>query len=254
MTESMPPLDCEDIMQDQLRRHEPLVVCIARRFVSPRSACFEDVKQEGLCALWKALTSFDPKKGASFSTWAYPWILHAVSREAARNTVIHVPRMNKQNSEETKQLKQKARAAVSLLVPEDGGECGDVHQDILHDKARSPAEVCEDREEYCLSMKRYHTRLAVLRPKQRQVVEARLDGATFKTIGDEMGVSRARTQQLWAEAMKKLKRVGEENPEIPCVSTCCSVRFFDTLSAPRIQAMSLLRELGFDLNLLSVSR
>jgi RNA polymerase sigma factor (sigma-70 family) len=57
----------------------PLVRSIARRFCG-RDVPFEDLIQEGCCALLRAARTFDAKKGAKFATYATPKIREALTR------------------------------------------------------------------------------------------------------------------------------------------------------------------------------
>jgi RNA polymerase sigma factor (sigma-70 family) len=40
----------------------------------------EDIRQEGMLALWRASQSFDESRGCSFATYAVPWILGSMRR------------------------------------------------------------------------------------------------------------------------------------------------------------------------------
>ncbi len=183
-----------------LHRHEPLVRKIAGRFARSRPNSFDDLKQVGTIALWNAITSFDPARGWAFSTWAHPWIMNAVSQEAATGWVIRTPKINPNHSEENKQLKRRARAAASLSEPD--GDC----QAVFFAKTLDPYERLEDREECVRSLLRYRRLLNTLQPRQRRVVRARLAGATYRTIGDSMRLSRQRAKQIWDQAMIQLRK------------------------------------------------
>jgi RNA polymerase sigma factor (sigma-70 family) len=65
--------------QQLVLQNLPLVRSIARR-LSGRGVPFEDLFQEGCCALLRAGGTFDAKKGATFSTYALPMIREALTR------------------------------------------------------------------------------------------------------------------------------------------------------------------------------
>lgn len=53
----------------------------------------DDVRQEGMLALWRACQSFDESRGFAFATYAVPWILGSI-RKFIRNScsTIRIPR------------------------------------------------------------------------------------------------------------------------------------------------------------------
>lgn len=196
----------QETIEVLLHRHEPLVLNIVGRFAWSRVVCFDDLKQEGMIALWKAIASFDATRGTTFATWAYRWIFHAVSHEARTGGVIRTPPINKDHSEETNRLKQAARAVASLSEPD--GVC----QDVFFARTPDPAEGLENQEERYHSTARYNRLMNVLPPKEQYVVRAHLDGTTFKAIGVALGVSRARANQIWFQALKRLRKNGRYYP------------------------------------------
>jgi len=189
----------QDTIEALLHRHEPLVLNIVGRFTKPNLNCFDDLKQVGMIALWRAIKEFDPARGFAFSTLAYPYIRNAVFNEARTGGVIRVPKPHRADNEHSKRLKEKARSVGSLSDPH--GVC----QDVFFAKTPDPAERLENQEEYYRSMARYHQRMDALRPRERLVVRARLNGATFPAIGRDLGVSGTRAHQLWDRALKKLR-------------------------------------------------
>ena len=196
----------QDTIEALLHRHTPLVLNIVGRFANSRITCFDDLKQVGMLALWHALTSFDPTRGNQFSTWAYRWIFNAVRHEARTGGVIRTVPINKDHTEETNRLKRNARAVATLSEPDGTGAC----QDVFFAKTPDPAVVLEDQEERWGSraIARYNRLMNQLPPRERCVVRARLGGATFKEIGVDLAVSRARTNQLWIQALKRLHKNG----------------------------------------------
>lgn len=53
----------------------------------------EDIRQEGMLALWRVSQSFDESRGCSFATYAVPWILGSMRRFLRENcSTIRIPR------------------------------------------------------------------------------------------------------------------------------------------------------------------
>ena len=78
----------ETLIQSNLR----LVVCLAKRYESPNSSR-EDLIQEGIKGLIRAVDDFDPKThGTRFSTYAAYWIVQAIHRYLVANfSLIRTP-------------------------------------------------------------------------------------------------------------------------------------------------------------------
>jgi RNA polymerase sporulation-specific sigma factor len=74
------PADEEIIASDEKAaeiicgRYLKYVTALCKKFLSPLSPQFDDLLQEALIALFSAIHSFDPAKGARFKTYAYSCI------------------------------------------------------------------------------------------------------------------------------------------------------------------------------------
>lgn len=55
------------------------------------------------------------------------------------------------------------------------------------------------------SKKLVHEALHILPPRERQVIEMRMEGEVFQDIADELGVTRSRAQQVEAKGMRRLR-------------------------------------------------
>lgn len=68
-----------------------LVISIARSYAS-KGAALMDLVAEGNLALLAAVDRFDPERGLRFSTYAVPWIKHAIKRARREiGDLVHVP-------------------------------------------------------------------------------------------------------------------------------------------------------------------
>ena len=200
----------QDVIETLLRRHEGLLVKIVCRYAVPRSAHFDDLKQAGLLALWQAITSFEPKQGNAFSTWAYPWILNAVSGEAHNTSLIRTPKNVTWDNEETRQLKKTARATVSFSLRHPGGvgELGD----SLFANEPTAADKYEEWDEW-------PDRLRLLHPWEQRVLEAHINGMLFREVGAELGISRQTAKRLWDRALAGLREMAANTENVTRLST-----------------------------------
>ena len=229
----------EEAKQALINANLRLVVNIAKHYVG-RGMLFLDLIQEGNLGLMKAVDKFDYTKGFKFSTYATWWIRQAITRAIAdqartiRIPVHMVETINKMTriqrqliqdlgreptadeiSEEmggeltAKRIREIQRIAmepVSLETPI--GEEDDSHLgDFIEDKeSESPSDYTTRQ----LLKERLYTILKDLSDREERVIRLRygLDDnhpRTLEEVGKEFGVTRERSRQIEAKAIKKLR-------------------------------------------------
>jgi RNA polymerase primary sigma factor len=220
-------------------RNLRLVYAVARRYVGCGLE-IDDVIQEGVAGLIRAVDKFDPERGVAFSTYAIWWIRQSIGR-ALDNTarLIRIP-----------SNLGPAAAVVRKAVMESDGRAGELALDVIAQAARVDPDTCATllqatappisidaparaesetplnelvadrtssdpeteavREEVRAAL---HRLLSVLPARERAVVRARFgfDGIpqTLDAIAERYHLSAERIRQIEARALVQLRRAGQ---------------------------------------------
>jgi RNA polymerase sigma-32 factor len=216
---------------DLVKQNQGLIVRFAQRY---SGAPFEDLKQEGVLGVLRAVADFDLTLGKRFSTYAAWWIRSHLLQLVYRNA--HMVALGNTRGRR-KAFSQIARTRSRLdaigaptsakdLAASMGVKLEEVEaltagrepnvdlldESVLHDPATRPDEVLEredERERRLALLRRYRRRLA---PRDRLIFDGRFGGDEQRTLVDlavEMGVSRERVRQIEVRMLDDLRQAAD---------------------------------------------
>jgi RNA polymerase primary sigma factor len=219
-----------------------LVVSQARRYQG-HGLSMEDLVQEGMLGLIRAVEKFDWRRGFKFSTYGTLWIRQAIQRGLQNHgRTIRVPvhvaqrqvKVRKIESELSTKLSREPTdeeiAAVAELTPDEVNELRELSRglasldqpvsddgetalgDLLPADRLGPSEEVEsaDRDRHV------HEVVQQLPEAERNVIRLRFgltgeDPRTLKQTGSELGISAERARELEERGLRRLAASGELN-------------------------------------------
>ena len=197
---------------------------------------FEDLIQEGIFGLWRAIEKFDPERNITFASYARYWIFQAVKRAIAQKKNLiripeHIPqkkrryhrlltkgvskeRISKELQVSPEILQKVIEAPYVFLSLYEKNENKNDGKYFLEETTPSYA-LSPDKLVYNKELRKKITEiLKTLSPKEQIVIKKRFgldektygERHTFQEIGEELGLTRQRIEQIEKKALSKIYR------------------------------------------------
>lgn len=225
------------LRQQMIAGNVRLVAFIANKYKTT-ALSFDDLVQEGVIGLIKAVDRFDPYRGYRFSTYAVPWIKQAISRlivkqekpvrlpvalaekasavfEAMRKAYLQTERwpsveqlktLCDLSEDEIKTIRSYYQATHSLDAETDENEGLALMERMKQQQFALPLDDLIER-----NLGQYLDQAVSTLPEKEAAILSMRFGLknqaemTLQAVADQLQVSRERVRQIQNEALKKLK-------------------------------------------------
>ncbi|MCU0495527.1 MAG: sigma-70 family RNA polymerase sigma factor [Chloroflexaceae bacterium] len=233
-------LAADDARRRLIQANLRLVVSVAKKYISSPMS-FMDLVQEGNIGLMRAVEKFDWTRGNRFSTYATWWIRQAVTRAIAEQSrlirlpvhlsesIVHLRRamyrLEQQLEREptadeiahamglslrkVKRLLQASIQPISIEQPINNEIEGRVGETLADESLATPMEIAAQ----SMLQEELAAALNELPERERKILQLRYglaDGhrRTLEEVGVAFGITRERTRQIEAEALRRLRQPG----------------------------------------------
>jgi RNA polymerase primary sigma factor len=230
-------IHADDARRQIIQANLRLVVSVAKKYINSAMP-FMDLVQEGNIGLMRAVEKFDYKRGNRFSTYATWWIRQAVTRAIAEQSrlirlpvhlsesISHLRRAIYQleqslerepTAEEiastmdmslrkVKRLLRASTQPISIEQPLNNDKEGRIEEMLADENLETPMEVAAQN----MLQQELSQALNDLPERERKILLLRyglMDGKrrTLEEVGVAFGITRERTRQIEAEAMRRLR-------------------------------------------------
>ncbi|MGH2917321.1 MAG: sigma-70 family RNA polymerase sigma factor [Solirubrobacteraceae bacterium] len=217
----------------------PLIASLASMYHGRKEIDGDELMQEGVVGLLRALERFDPELGAPFWMYASWWVRQAMQRLVAElggpivlsdSALRKLARINDARTEILQRERRESRTAdvaritgisptqVDSLLAADrhpraleepvrnDGQAGATFEEMLHDPSASEA---FERIPSRIDADELPRRLCVLDERERTIIRARFGlGRPERTrleLGEKLGLTAERIRQIEVESLRKLR-------------------------------------------------
>jgi len=179
--------ELEDIQSECTKELEYLVDARTRKYRG--FANYDDLRQDGRLALYRALQTYKPEKG-DFFWWANKYIKTKISREANRHSTIKVP------LKQAKQVQPYKVSQLPIIIDGEPSALDHISKDEAVALVRGAVEKLPEDQRKVITL---HYELS-------GGSDSRRDLYSIGKICDRLNISRMSCIKLLAEAKKTLKR------------------------------------------------
>lgn len=167
-------------IDEVLEQYKPLVISIARRYFLAGGE-IEDLIQEGMIGLYKAVQNYDEKSDASFSTFANLCI--------TRKILSAIKHANNNNNKILNEL---------AISGDDGENC----MNLIVSLEQNPEDKFISNQNMKYINRQIDTNLSLF---EKQVLNNYIEGLKYDQIADKLGVSRKQVDNTLVKIRKKLE-------------------------------------------------
>ena len=183
---------------DIITQFRDLVWYTVKKFMRPGLEK-DDLAQEGYCGLLRAFDKFDPDRGVSFLTYAYPWV-YAAMQTHAENFVSPMCMSHSFCTKQRQKDKLEDRATQFLDYPR-YGDNNDPFEDMLKDEEKS-----EEMDRMVDSKTVYEAIMYLPLAHQRVLLSYFFEGKNLSSLTTELAVTKQRVHQIYKEAIVLLRK------------------------------------------------
>ena len=227
-------LEANRARQQLVEANQRLVISIARRYPH-HNMDFLDLVQEGNLGLMRAADRFDPERGFRFGTYAAWWVRQSIGRLVAeQGSAVRIPphvqeslhKVNRitrrlvlktgkeprveelaeclgKTPERVKEILSAGRRPISTETQVGDDEDSAKLLDFIPDPNAGPDEEADRRVQQAV----LQDAMSALTEREQNIIILRFQrGLTLQEVGDRYGITRERTRQLEAQALRKLRK------------------------------------------------